>query len=120
MMKTHKIGIFLALFLLVGFSSCKEQNTASKLLINEVLIDNESNFQDDYGIHSGWVEIFNRAYSSADLAGCYLRVSSQPGDTLSYFIPKGRCADLAQTSSACSFLGRRGTKKRNFPYQLCI
>lgn len=52
MMKTHKIGIFLALFLLVGFSSCKEQNTASKLLINEVLIDNESNFQDDYGIHS--------------------------------------------------------------------
>ena len=89
MMKTHKIGIFLALFLLVGFSSCKEQNTASKLLINEVLIDNESNFQDDYGIHSGWVEIFNRAYSSADLAGCYLRVSSQPGDTLSYFIPKG-------------------------------
>ena len=36
MMKTHKIGIFLALFLLVGFSSCKEQNTASKLLINEV------------------------------------------------------------------------------------
>ena len=78
MMKTHKIGIFLALFLLVGFSSCKEQNTASKLLINEVLIDNESNFQDDYGIHSGWVEIFNRAYSSADLAGCYLRVSSQP------------------------------------------
>ena len=49
-MNRHKIGIFLALLLLVGFSSCKEQNNASKLLINEILVDNESNFQDDYGI----------------------------------------------------------------------
>lgn len=118
MMKTHKIGIFLALFLLVGFSSCKEQNTASKLLINEVLIDNESNFQDDYGIHSGWVEIFNRAYSSADLAGCYLRVSSQPGDTLSYFIPKGDVLTLLKPRQHALFWAdgapRRGTFHTNF------
>ena len=120
MMKTHKIGIFLALFLLVGFSSCKEQNTASKLLINEVLIDNESNFQDDYGIHSGWVEIFNRAYSSADLAGCYLRVSSQPGDTLSYFIPKGDVLTLLKPRQHALFWAdgapRRGTFHTNFVF----
>ena len=45
--------------------------------------------QDDYGVHSAWIEIFNRSYGSADLAGCYLKFSSQPGDTASYFIPKG-------------------------------
>jgi Na+-transporting methylmalonyl-CoA/oxaloacetate decarboxylase gamma subunit len=54
-----------------------------------VLVDNQTNFQDDYGVHSGWIEIFNKAYSTADLAGCLLKVSSQPGDTVTYFIPKG-------------------------------
>lgn len=120
MMKTHKIGMFLALLLLVGLSSCKEQDTMSKLLINEVLIDNESNFQDDYGIHSGWVEIFNRAYSSADLAGYYLRVSSQPGDTLSYFIPKGDVLTLLKPRQHALFWAdgapRRGTFHTNFVF----
>ena len=118
MMKTHKIGIFLALFLLVGFSSCKEQNTASKLLINEVLIDNESNFQDDYGVHSAWIEIFNKSYRSADLAGCYLKFSSQPGDTASYFIPKGDVLTLIKPRQHALFWAdgepRRGTFHTNF------
>ena len=73
----------------VVLASCGEQKSNNKLVINEVLIENESNFQDDYGQHSGWIEIFNKAYSSADLAGCMLKVSSKPGDTVSYFIPKG-------------------------------
>ena len=117
-MNRHKIGIFLALLLLVGFSSCKEQNNTSKLLINEILVDNESNFQDDYGLHSGWIEIFNRAYSSADLAGCYLKVSSQPGDTVSYFIPKGDVLTLLKPRQHALFWAdgapRRGTFHTNF------
>lgn len=88
-MTRNKIGIFLSLMLALGFSSCGEQKPNSKLIINEVLVENRHNFQDDYGLHSGWIEIFNRAYSSADLAGCLLKVSSQPGDTVTYFIPKG-------------------------------
>lgn len=75
--------------MLIGFTSCTEQKSNSKLVINEVLVDNQTNFQDDYGVHSGWIEIFNKAYSTADLAGCLLKVSSQPGDTVTYFIPKG-------------------------------
>lgn len=86
-MTRNKIGIFLSLMLALGFSSCGEQKPNSKLIINEVLVENQHNFQDDYGLHSGWIEIFNRAYSSADLAGCLLKVSSQPGDTVTYFIP---------------------------------
>ena len=89
-MNKTKIGIFLSLMLVLGFcSSCKEQKSNNKLLLNEVLVNNESNYQDDYGVHSAWIEIFNRSYGSADLAGCYLKFSSQPGDTASYFIPKG-------------------------------
>ena len=49
-MNKTKIGIFLSLMLVLGFcSSCKEQKSNNKLLLNEVLVNNESNYQDDYG-----------------------------------------------------------------------
>ena len=89
-MNKTKIGIFFTLLLMLGVcSSCGEKKSNNKLVLNEVLITNEGNYQDDYGLHSAWIEIFNRSYGSADLAGCYLKCSSQPGDTVSYFIPKG-------------------------------
>ena len=55
--------------LTVGLVSCNHYDGTSKLLINEVLTDNEANFQDDYGIHSAWIEVFNKSYGSVDLAG---------------------------------------------------
>ena len=88
-MNKTKIGIFLSLLLLIGLTSCGEKKSNSKLVLNEVLIDNQSNFQDDYGLHSAWIEIFNKSFGSADLAACLLKVSNQPGDTVTYFIPKG-------------------------------
>lgn len=103
--------------MLLCLTSC-DKHTNSKLLINEVLVTNESNFQDDYGIHSGWIEIFNKAYSSADLAGCLLRVSSQPGDTATYFIPKGDVLTLVKPRQHALFWAdgapRRGTFHTNF------
>ena len=87
-------------------------------MLNEVLITNESNFQDDYGLHSAWIEIFNRSYGSADLAGCYLKCSSQPGDTASYFIPKGDVLTLIKPRQHSLFWAdgeaRRGTFHTNF------
>ena len=88
-MNRHIAGIFFLSVLLAAFSSCTAPGSGSKIVINEVLVDNQENFEDDYGVHSGWVEIFNTSYNSVNLAGCYLKVSSQPGDTVSYFIPKG-------------------------------
>ena len=41
-MNKTKIGIFLSLMLVLGFcSSCKEQKSNNKLLLNEVLVNNE-------------------------------------------------------------------------------
>ena len=87
-MKKVNIGIFCSLLLALGFTSCTSEGE-SKLMLNEVLVDNQTNFQDDYGVHSAWIEIFKKSYGRADLAGCYLKHSSQPGDTAVYFIPKG-------------------------------
>lgn len=89
MKKKSAIGIFFSLLFGWGVCSSCGEDTNGKLVLNEILVNNVSNFQDDYGIHSPWVEIFNKSYGSADLAGCYLKHSSQPGDTAVYFIPKG-------------------------------
>lgn len=118
-MNRTKIGIFFTLLLVLGVcSSCGEQKSQNKLVLNEVLIDNESNFQDDYGLHSAWIEIFNRSYGSADLAGCYLKFSSQPGDTATYFIPKGDILTLVKPRQHSLFWAdgepNRGTFHTNF------
>ena len=118
-MDKTKIGIFFTLLLMLGVcSSCGEKKSNNKLVLNEVLITNESNFQDDYGLHSAWIEIFNRSYGSADLAGCYLKCSSQPGDTASYFIPKGDVLTLIKPRQHSLFWAdgeaRRGTFHTNF------
>ena len=118
-MNKTKIGIFFTLLLTLGVcSSCGEKKSNNKLVLNEVLITNESNFQDDYGLHSAWIEIFNRSYGSADLAGCYLKCSSQPGDTASYFIPKGDVLTLIKPRQHSLFWAdgeaRRGTFHTNF------
>ncbi len=118
MMKNINIRIFLSLLLMVGLCSCGEQKTKTKLLLNEVLIENESNFQDDYGLHSAWIEIFNKSYGSADLAGHLLKVSSQPGDTATYFIPKGDVLTLVKPRQHALFWAdgepNRGTFHTNF------
>ena len=117
-MKKLNIGIFLSLLLMVGLCSCGEQKSNTKLGLNEVLIENESNFQDDYGVHSAWIEIFNRSFGSADLAGCLLKVSSQPGDTATYFIPKGDVLTLVKPRQHALFWAdgepNRGTFHTNF------
>ena len=118
-MNKKKIGIFFTLLLVLGVcSSCGEKKSNNKLVLNEVLITNEGNYQDDYGLHSAWIEIFNRSYGSADLAGCYLKCSSQPGDTVSYFIPKGDVLTLVKPRQHSLFWAdgeaRRGTFHTNF------
>lgn len=112
------IGIFFALLLMLGLSSCKEQKSNNKLVLNEVLINNESDFQDDYGMHSAWIEIFNRTYGSADLAAHLLKFSSKPGDTISYFIPKGDVMTVVKPRQHSLFWAdnnpKRGTFHLNF------
>lgn len=116
-----KTGIYLSLLLALGLglSSCGKQTTKSKLLLNEVLIINESNFQDDYGLHSPWIEVFNSSYGSADLAACHLKAYARGWkDTANYFIPKGDVLTLIKPRQHALFWAdgepRRGTFHTNF------
>ena len=118
-MNKTKFGILSSLLLLLIFcSSCQEQRSNNKLLINEVLLDNENNMQDDYGMNSAWIEIFNRSFGSADLSAHLICVSSQPGDTVAYFIPKGDVLTSIKPRQHAIFWAdgepRRGTFHTNF------
>ena len=117
-MNKRKIGILLSLAVMLGFTSCGQKEVNTKLVLNEVLIENESNFQDDYGIHSAWIEVFNKSYTSADLAGYLLKMSNQPGDTATYFIPKGDVLTLVKPRQHALFWAdgqpNRGTFHTNF------
>ncbi len=117
-MNKTKIGLLLSLALMLGLTSCGEQKSNTKLILNEVLIENESNFQDDYGVHSAWIEVFNKSYTSTDLAGFQIRMSNQAGDTACYSIPKGDVLTLVKPRQHALFWAdgqpNRGTFHTNF------
>lgn len=92
MNKNIRYYLFATLLLattLVSCSKSSESDTSSKVLINEVLTNNVSNYQDDYGVHSPWIELFNKSFASINIAGYKLAVSTAAGDTVTYTIPKG-------------------------------
>ena len=89
-MKKFHLGILLSILSFVGLTSCNENvDDTSKVVLNEVLTVNESNFQDDYGLQNAWIEVFNKSFGTVDIAGYQLRVSSKEGDTVTYRRPKG-------------------------------
>ncbi|NCC09263.1 MAG: lamin tail domain-containing protein [Bacteroidia bacterium] len=84
-MNKKRIGILIALLAVVCFG-VKAQSTTS-LKLNEVLVVNEQNYQDNYGVHSAWIEIFNTSYATVDLKGCFL--TNDKSNPKKYSIPKG-------------------------------
>lgn len=89
-MKKFHLGILLSILSFVGLTSCNENvDDTSKVVLNEVLTVNESNFQDDYGLQNAWIEVFNKSFGTVDIAGYQLRVSNKAGDTVTYRVPKG-------------------------------
>lgn len=62
------------------------QGTAG-LRINEILVNNVSNYEDDYGERSPWIEIINSTYSNVNIGGCYL--TDDLSNPKKYWIPSG-------------------------------
>lgn len=62
------------------------QRTTS-VRLNEVLVINEDNFVDDYGVRSGWIELFNSSPATVNLGGCFL--TNDKNNKTMYMIPKG-------------------------------
>ncbi|WP_291586851.1 OadG family transporter subunit [Bacteroides sp.] len=84
-MNKKRIGIFIALVAVVCLGLNAQRATSLK--INEVLVTNEQNYQDDYGLHNAWIEIFNTSFATVNIEGCYL--TNDKNNPTKYPIPKG-------------------------------
>lgn len=83
-MKHRKL--FLALVgLMLAFGAGAQSQDAMRL--NEYLVVNTDDFQDDFGQHNAWFELFNASYGTVEIGGCYL--SDDPANLKKYAIPGG-------------------------------
>lgn len=84
-MNKKRFGILIALMAVV--CSALNAQRATSMRINEVLVTNEQNFQDDYGLHNAWIELFNTSFATVNIEGCYL--TNDKDNPTKYPIPKG-------------------------------
>ena len=113
-MKSQIKILFLIIFVSY-FGNCLGQSTID-LRINEVLQKNDSSYQDDFGKHSPWIEIFNSAYNAVNIGGCYL--TNDMNNPQKYKIPKGDPLTVIPTRSYLVFWADKkpthGTLHLNF------
>ena len=76
------------LVLLLSSSLVLRAQSSIDLRINEILVYNDSNYVDDFGKHSPWIEIFNSAYNTVDIGGLYL--TDDMSNPTKYQIAKGQ------------------------------
>ncbi len=77
-----------AVFLFAIWVTETHAQSTMDLRINEILVYNDSNYVDDFGKHSPWIEIFNTAYNTVDIGGLYL--TDDLSNPTKYPIPKGQ------------------------------
>lgn len=85
MMKRYLFGI--TFFVAVISSLSIKAQTIYDLRINEVMLVNKSNYIDNFGNRSAWIEIMNLGYNKVNIANCYL--TDNLNEPKKYQIPSG-------------------------------
>ncbi len=76
--------------LLIAIAACAISISAQGrrgLRINEVMVQNDSNYVDDYGLHHAWIELYNSTYAPMEISSVYL--SNDPSQPKKYPVPLG-------------------------------
>ncbi|MCB8964106.1 MAG: OadG family protein [Bacteroidales bacterium] len=84
-MKRYLFGI--ALIVAIIRPGVLQSQSISDLRINEVMLVNQSNYMDNYGNRSAWIEIMNLGYNKVNIANCYL--TDNLNEPKKYRIPSG-------------------------------
>ena len=79
--------LFVITLAILSLSSRAFGQSARSLRINEVLVNNETNFMDNYGQRNSWIEIFNSSPATVNIGGCYL--TDDKNNPKKYPIPRG-------------------------------
>lgn len=112
--RKYILPVFVILLFISG-RTVYAQN-AGDLRFNEILVYNDSNYVDDYGMHSPWIEIVNSSFSSVNIGGCYL--TDDLNNPRKYWVPTGVPATAVQPRSYLVFFAdnqpTRGVFHLNF------
>lgn len=89
--------MLLLLAVAIGAAAVSAQSRRN-LRINEVMVQNDSNFVDDYGHHTAWIELFNTTHAPLNIASVFLtnnratldeNLSSKERKAMMYAVPLG-------------------------------
>lgn len=79
------------LILLVALMACCCASTFAQarkgLKINEVMVVNESNYVDDYGMRGAWIELFNSNFAPLEISSVF--ITNDPANPTLYPVPLG-------------------------------
>lgn len=90
----RKLKNIILLFLAIIATTSTFGQQVTDLRLNEMLIKNETNYIDEYGRRTPWIEIFNTSYNFVNIGGCYLTddttgMAAGTGSANWYRIPTG-------------------------------
>ena len=85
--KFKNILTIILFFILIFPGKTAKAQHAEDFRFSEILVYNDSNYVDEYGIHDPWIEIVNSSYSNINIAGCYL--TDDLNNPKKYWIPTG-------------------------------
>ncbi len=85
MIKIKSFSPFFAIFIFIFGCTTTPKNP--QWVINEVMIVNDSNYMDNFGKRSAWIEIYNNTAKTQDLGGRYL--TNDRNNPKKYPIPRG-------------------------------
>lgn len=82
-----KKTILLLMAALIGGTLSLSAQARRALKINEVMVENTTNFVDDFGQRHGWIELFNSAHAPLEISSVYL--TDDPANPTKYPVPLG-------------------------------
>ncbi len=93
---------YFSVFLLFAMMSHVYAQGIKSVRFNEIMLNNQNNYQDEFGDRNAWVEIFNSGYSTINVGGCYL--TNDPENPTKYRIPKGLPNTILAPRSYATFI----------------
>ena len=67
-----KQKLIITLLLIAACAGAAGAQSRRNLRINEVMVQNDSNYVDDYGHHTAWIELFNTTHAPLNIASVFI------------------------------------------------
>ncbi len=84
---TDKIKLSILVLSIILLTGCNKKVDRSDLVINEVMVVNESSYTDDFGERYAWIEIYNNTTRTQELSSVF--ITNDRNNPRKYAVPRG-------------------------------